>query len=435
MISFLRKNLGWATILILVLLPVARWAVILPLNYRFFDLSAAMTSLGQIAGLVGMAMFSVSLILGARLKFLDKYFCGLDKVYQNHHIIGAISFCLILFHPIFLVFRYVQFSLHDAALFFLPSENWARNFGIISLLFMIVLIVITFYIQLKYQRWKLSHKFMVFVFVFAILHSFYLASDISRDGILRIYILGLAAIGLAAGFWRAFITGGLSKDFDYEVVKLTVLRPDIFAIEMSPKDKAMEFESGQFIFVSFASWGVSAESHPFSIASAPDAKNLGIVVKALGDFTGELKNLKVGDKVSIEGPFGRFSYKKASSKNQIWIAGGIGITPFLSMAGDLKIDDGYKADLYYGVNAPEEAVFSDALSKISSANKNFKAINWYSNESGRLNGEIVSELSGGLQDKDIFLCGPPMFMKSLNEQFAKMGINKDRIHWENFNFK
>ncbi len=435
MISLLRKNIGWLTVLFLSFFPVIRWAVILPLNYRFFDLSATMTSLGQIAGLVGMAMFSVSLILGARLKFLDKYFCGLDKVYQNHHIVGAVSFSLLLFHPLFLVVRHIQISLRDAALFFMPSRDLAVGYGITSLFLMIVLMVMTFYIQLKYQRWKLSHKFLVLVFIFAVLHSFYVASDISRDSILRVYILGLVAIGLGAGFWRAFLHKYFNQNFDYEIIKINALNSGILEIEMAPKDKKIKYEGGQFIFVSFASWGVSAESHPFSISSSPAAENLRIAVKALGDFTTEMKKLKAGDKVSVEGPFGGFSYKNALSKNQIWIAGGIGITPFLSMAGDLKIDDGYKVDLYYGVNAPEEAVFSDALFKTSSVNKNFKAINWYSNESGRLNGEIISELSRGLRDKDIFLCGPPMFMKSLNEQFGKMGIKKNRIYWENFNFK
>lgn len=434
MVSFFRKNIGWLAILFLALLPVARWAMLMPLNYRFFDLFAAMTSFGQIAGLVGMAMFSVSLILGARLKILDKYFYGLDKVYQNHHIIGAVSFSLLLFHPLFLVFKYINFSLRSAALFFLPSSDWARNFGIISLFFMIALMVLTFYVQLKYQRWKLSHKFMVFVFIFAVLHSFYATSDISRDNILRYYILGLAFLGLAAGLWRVFLRKYFTRSLEYEIVRAVKIGAGVTEIEMSPKNEAMRFEPGQFIFVNFKSQKISAEIHPFSIASASSERNLRIAVKSLGDYTGELEKLQAGDAAFVEGPFGGFFYKEGASKNQIWIAGGIGITPFLSMARSLK-DESYKIELYYSVNSAEEAVFSDELSKISSVNKNFKLIAWYSKESGRLNGEIISKLSEGLDGKDIFLCGPPIFMKSLREQFVKMGIKEERIHWENFSFK
>lgn len=435
MVLILRKNSGRAAILFLSLLPVAIWSEILPLSDRFFDLSVAMTSLGQITGLVGMAMFSISLILGARLKILDRYFSGLDKVYQNHHTIGAVSFSLLLFHPLFLVFKYTQFSLRDAALFFLPSADWARNYGIVSLFFMIALMAATFYIQLKYQTWKSFHRYMVIVFMFAVLHTVNATSDISRDDILRYYILGLAFLGLAAGIWRAFLHKYHNRNFEYEVKKVTVAGEGITEIEMAPKSDAMNFEAGQFIFISFKSEKISPEVHPFSIASAPGGENLKISVKGFGDYTNEIKNLKAGDKVSIEGPYGGFSYKKAPSKNQIWIAGGIGITPFLSMAGDLKAGDGYKVDLYYAVNKPEEAIYLNDLSGISSININFKVIAWYSKQQDFLNSKIVSEISKGVQDKDIFLCGPPVFTKSLNEQFGKMGIKEERIHWENFNFK
>lgn len=435
MVLFLRKNRGWAAVLFLVLLPAVRWMAMMPINDRFFNLSVSMTSLGQITGLAGMTLFAVSLILGARLKVLDKYFGGLDKVYQNHHVIGAVSFSMLLFHPLFLVFKFIQFSLRDAALFFLPSLDWARNYGIISLFFMIVLVAMTFYIQMKYQTWKSSHKYMVFVFLFAVLHTYYAVSDVSRDDILRIYVLGLAAIAFVVGFWRAFMHEYYNRNFDYEIIKIINIGSGILEIEMAPKEEKMNFEAGQFIFASFKSKAMSAESHPFTIASAPGEENLKIAVKALGDFTAEMEKIRVGDKVSIEGPYGGFSYKKGASKNQIWVAGGIGITPFLSMAHALKITDHYKIDLYYSVNNPVEAVFLAELSKISLANKDLRIIPWYSKESGRLNGEIISKLSNGVQDKDLYLCGPPIFMISLSEQFENQGISRDRIHWENFNFK
>ncbi len=432
---FFKKNTGLILILVLVFLPVAIWAAMLPLNYRFFNLSATMTSLGQLTGLIGMAMFSVSLILGARLKFLEKYFNGLDKIYQNHHIFGAISFSLLLFHPLFLVVKYVQFSLRDAALFLLPSADDAINDGIESLVLLIVLMVLAFFARLKYHHWKFFHKFTVIAFILGVNHTFEIVSDISRDNLLRAYVLGLSALGLAAGFWRSFWIGDLNKNFDYEIVKFTALGSGIFEIKMAPRAEKIGFESGQFIFVSFASWGVSTESHPFSIASAPGADNLRIVVKALGDFTGKIENLKVGDKVSIEGPFGGFSYKKALSKDQVWIAGGIGITPFLSMAGDLRSGDGYTVDFYCCTKNQQEAVLMDELLKISSSNKSFRVFSWCSEEKGYVSAQAIAGSSGGLQNKDIFLCGPPVLMESLDGQFRKMGINEAKIHWENFNFK
>lgn len=433
MIIFFKKNFGWLTILILTILPVARWFFMLPLNIRLFDSNAVMTSLGQIAGLLGMALFSLNLILASRLKFLDKYFYGLDKVYNYHRATGAIAFSLLLFHPLFLVVKYVQISLRSAALFLLPfTGDPAITYGIIALILMIALMSVTFYIKLKYQNWKISHKFMVAVFVFAILHTLYISSDISRDAVLRFYILALACLGLAAGFYRSFLSKFLNNNFTYKIIGLNRLNRSMVEIELKPTGRMIKFQAGQFVFLSFKAAGLNQEIHPFTIASSPREENLKFVIKALGDYTDRLENLRVGDLASVEGPFGKFSYKNVANKNQVWLAGGVGITPFLSMAGDLR-DSDCKIDLYYCTKDKAEAVLLERLAGLSLANHNFKIRSWCSVDSGRINAEKIAELSQGLAGKDIFICGPAPFMESLEEQFLEMKIPASSIHWENFN--
>lgn len=428
----LKKNIGWLTILVLATLPILIWLIMQPLPVRFFDINSAMTSLGQITGLLGMALFSINLILSSRLKILDKYFYGLDTVYNYHRVLGAISFSLLLFHPLFLVFKYISFSLRQAALFFIFSDNQAMNFGIMALALMIILISVTFYFGLKYHIWKFTHKFMVAVFVFAILHSIYIASDISRNNFLRYYILSLAIAGLLAGIYRAFISKYFNVNFFYIIKNINQLSSDVFQLTMTPKNKVLNFKPGQFVFTSFLGQAISSEIHPFSISSA-HGQNLELVIKSLGDFTSQLKSLAVGDQVSVEGPFGKFSYTNGESKNQIWLAGGIGITPFLSMARSLQNND-YKIDLYYCTKDKEEAVLLDELLNISKTNENLKIIPWYSAESGRINSQKVADISHGLTNKDIFLCGPAVFMDSLKKQFISLGVNKKNIHLEQFKF-
>lgn len=404
----------------------------LPLNVRFFDLNAVMTSLGQITGLLGLALFSLNLIMASRLKFLDGYFYGLNRVYNYHRAVGSVAFSLLLFHPLFLVFKYLRFSLRSAALFLLPfAGDSAATYGLIALALMIVLLATTFYAKIKYQTWKMSHKFMTLVFIFALLHVIFITSDISRDLILRYYILGLGAIGLAAGFYRAWLNKFLNHDFTYRLINLNWFNPSVVEIELAPTGQAIKFQAGQFAFLRFKSGGLEPESHPFSLSSAPSEKNLKFLIKALGDYTGRLGNLRAGDLCLIEGPFGKFSYKNTSGKNQIWLAGGIGITPFLSMAGDLK-DDGYKIDLYYSTKDKAEAVLMERLVNLSLINHNFKITPWYSDERGRITGQKISELSRGLADKDVFICGPVAFMRSLRQQFIKLNVPGSKIHWEKF---
>jgi predicted ferric reductase len=419
-------------IVILSFIPVIIWAFMEPLGLRFFDLNTTTTSLGQIFGLVGMVLFSINLILAGRFKFIDRYFKGLDKAYHNHHKIGAIAFSLLLFHPLFLVVKYITISIREAGLFFVPFINMPVTWGIISLLIMIVLICLTFYIKLKYHKWKLSHKFMTLAFFFAVLHTLFITSDISRNDFLKYYILILAGLGLFAIARKVFYEQSAKDRLKYRVKNVCPLNSDIVEIEMEPLGEKIIFNSGQFAFFSFQSDKVTSEYHPFSFSSSNQEHNIKIIIKNFGDYTNELQNLKEGDGVLIDGPYGGFNYKRTKNKNQIWIAGGIGITPFLSMSKVLESD--YKVDLYYSVKENQEAVRVNDLQNVSQKNINFKYQLWISKDKGYLTGDKVKGLSNGLESKDIFLCGPPVFMESLRNQFVSMGVDIKKIYYENFSF-
>lgn len=419
-------------VIILSLIPVVIWGFMVPFADRFADLNSITTSLGQILGLVGMALFAINLILAGRFKWLDRHFRGLDKVYANHSKIGAISFSMLLFHPLMLVVKYLALSTNMAALFFVPFTNMPITWGIVSLFLMIVLLSITFYFKFKYNIWKMSHKFMVVAFVFGVIHTFIISSDVSRNMFLRYYILSLAVSGIII-ISRKVILEMLSLNrFKYKVKKLIQLNKDIIEIEMEALNKKMLYTPGQFSFFNFLSMGVSSESHPFSISSSINEETLKITVKNLGDFTSGLNNLRIGDEVLIDGPYGNFSYENVTNKTQIWVAGGIGITPFYSMAQSLKGE--YKVDFYYSVKDISESVYVKELQKISSINQNFKFNLWCTNEEGFINASVIANLSGGIYGKDIFFCGPPMLMKSLKEQFISLGADINNIHYEDFSF-
>ena len=406
----------------------------MPLDLRFSSVATAATSLGQITGIIGLVLFSINLIISGRFKFIDKIFYGLPSAYNFHQKLGALSFCLLLFHPLFLVVKYVQLSLRLAADFFIPSfQNVPLLLGIGSLGLMIALMVITFYIKIKYQRWKISHKFMVVVFILAVAHAFLATSDISRDYLLRYYIMVFVVFGLISGFYRAFLSKFVNRNYRYKVVSVKKLNLNVVEIEFQAVGEPMKFNPGQFVFVSFIGRGISSEVHPFSISSSPQEGTLKLVIKSLGDFTDKLKSLEVGTAASIEGPFGRFSYGNVANRRQIWLAGGIGIAPFLSMIKDPGVKD-YEVDLYYCVKNSEEAVLSDDLLKISSGYNKFRVIIWRSDESGFMDAAAVSRLSGSLAGKDILVCGPPAFIRSLTKQFVALGVNKNNIHSELFNF-
>ena len=137
---------------------------------------------------------------------------------------------------------------------------------------------------------------------------------------------------------------------------------------MTPVARPLEFQSGQFLYATFQQDGIPHESHPFTISSAP-GRELRIAVKRFGDFTSLLMQLRPGARAQLEGPFGSFRLIGDPAHTQTWIAGGIGITPFLSWARSL--DHPIPIDLYYCTPGAEQAHFLAELFDIADRSRHF----------------------------------------------------------------
>lgn len=435
MFSRLTKGrLGLVIIVFLTSFPFILWIVMRPLGVRFGNSFFALTSIGQISALLGITLFAITFILSARLKFLEDYFGGLDRIYNIHHISGTIAFVFLLVHPLVLAVKLIPFSVLESAKFLIPGGDWAINFGIFSILLMMLLLVITFFAKWRYQYLRFAHQILGAAFFLGALHAFFIPSDISQNMILRVYILGLSGLAITAYLYRTIFGKYLVKKFTYVVESVNDLGQNITEIVMRPEGKTMYYTPGQFLFVSFKDGGISDEIHPFSISSAPTENVVRITVKALGDFTSELKKLNIGAIAKIEGPFGGFSYLKSNNKKQIWIAGGIGITPFLNMIRNLKINkrDDLNIDFYYATKTADEMIFRNEIEKITEKNPNLRFIPHISEEQGRLDIDVIKKISCGITEKDIFICGPRPMMSSLIDQFLSSNIPKSVIHTEEF---
>src|SRR6185436_3048157 len=117
----------------------------------------------------------------------------------------------------------------------------------------------------------------------------------------------------------------------------SALRERQRAVDISLQRQVLSIRAGE----------ISNQFHPFSITSAPAERTLRITVKAIGDYTNALRRLlDEGAEAIVEGPFGSFSNAGLPQPRQIWAAGGIGVTPFLSMARSLG-DGGPAVHFYY----------------------------------------------------------------------------------------
>ena len=200
----IRLSVGWGIIIFLSIIPILLWFFVPKSNPPFSNISTTSSSLGEIFGLVGIVMFAINLILSAGISPVERLFGDLNNLYQKHSILGQLSFILLLFHPLLLIPRYVPNTTEVGAFLFF-SNNWARNWGILALGIMIVLITLTLYLRPKYNTWKATHKLFGFVFFLAALHAYLIPSYIMNSAILRGYILGFAALGLTAFLYKTVI--------------------------------------------------------------------------------------------------------------------------------------------------------------------------------------------------------------------------------------
>jgi predicted ferric reductase len=424
-------------IVVLAIIPVL--LVITNTPGKFSDYNSITYTLGQIAGLVGMTLFAITFILSTRMKFIEDAFGGLDKVYVVHKDLGAIALILILFHPLLLVLKYIPKNIKLAANYLLPGSYWSINFGIIALVGLIILICLTLYVGMKYNNWKFSHEFMGLVFIMAVLHIFLIRGTLSKDNIFHgyyVYVFVVALIGLGGFLYSLLLRSKIVSGELYKIKSLNKRGKDVYEIILSPENKPLKYKSGQFVFVVFKNKKIGNEQHPFSIASASNDSSIRIIVKGLGDFTHKLSNLNIGDKVYVEGPYGRFNYER-TGREQIWIAGGIGITPFIGMAEDLALNPNIKnkVELYYTARSHEDLIYIDKLREYESKNNSLKVIPWVSSEKGLIKIKDIEKMSKDLGNKEFFICGPEKLKIDMEKDLINMGIRKDLIHKEEFGFK
>ncbi len=429
-----KKFLGWSVLILIILTPVLLWFLFGD-GDGFTNYADTVHSLGELFGLVGMTIFAITFVLSTRISWIEDVFGGLDKVYIVHGLLGGTALLFILAHPIFLVLKFIPGNFPLAASYLLPSSYWSVNLGIIALFGILGLIYITLYTKIKYHKWKFTHEFLGLVFLIAVFHIFLVRGTVSQGIIFHgyyVYATIVSVIGLWAFSYSLFLKNRKMKNAIYKI-KNIIHKDDVFEIEMMPEHKPIEYHSGQFIFVRFYNEKLSEEPHPFSISSKSNSEFIKIVVRKLGDFTSSLEHLKVGDKVSIEGPYGRFNFKNYSHKNQIWLASGIGIVPFIGMAEDLSSE--FQIDLYYVEKNENKFIGNSTLREIEKRNKNFKFIPWTSEKMNRLDVHKIKKLSRTIENKEFLICGSPGFKEEITKQLINEGVKKSNIHEEVFDFR
>lgn len=394
----------------------------------------AANTLSIALGAGSIVAMSQCFILAARPSFLEPLFGGLDRMYRVHKWLGISAMTLMIGHQ--LVEPHFKRWAPETDI-----GEFAGEVGEIALYGFIGLVLVSWFkrlpylnLEIPYQLWRLSHRFTGVLFAIVAFHQLFTDKPITAGTPLALYLNAFCIVGLGAYLYTELLARRLLRR-EFAVSEI-VRRGSVTDVLLTPRSKVMNWQPGQFAFVSSPDAGMS-EPHPFTIASAPRANgDVRFAIKSLGDWTRRLPtSLRQGMTVVVEGPYGRFNFRRGH-KQQIWLAGGIGITPFLAWAESLKSAEPFTIHLVYCVTTPGDVIGQDILESARARNARFSFHVVIANRDARL---TVHRLKDGspfpVNDADMYYCGPVGLRKSVERDLAAMGQSPRRVHTELFELR
>lgn len=213
------------------------------------------------------------------------------------------------------------------------------------------------------------------------------------------------------------------------------------------RPEAFEYKSGQHITLRLINPPQTDEegnNRIFSLTSAPYEEDLSIATRMRETaFKNSLKAMSLQTIIDMDGPSGSMVLHQESSKAAVFLAGGIGITPFISMVKDASHEKlTHKIFLFYSNRRPEDTAYLEDLQKLEKENPNFKLIatmtekekssHQWNGETDYITKEMLQKYVGDLSLPIYYVAGPPQMTEAMKKMLAEAGVLDDNIRSEDF---
>jgi len=433
-------------LLLLALIPLGLWGIfalpdVLATNPAGFW--AWRNPLIILSGLLTLWWMSAGMLLAARPRWLEQRFGGLDKLYRLHKNIGIGAGLLVLTHYLL---EWLPKNLAKAGWITAPNRphgprgepemwiNLAKDVGEWAGYILLALVVIALVKRIPYRYFRWVHKAFGLVFLAGVFHGLILLPANFWSSPLAWLTAALAAAGVVPALLS--LSNRIGRNQQHPAILEVIRQQDDQVLEIICRPQAgwPGHKAGQFLFANFGQSGEGA--HPFTIASAWNAQEgtLTLAIKALGDFTATLAgSLKTGQPVVLEGPYGSFDFAAGeNSAPQIWVAGGIGITPFLAKLEERAGNPPPAANTDFFYSTRSAIGFPDQLAERCHA-AGVRLHHRRTDTDGPLD---PAEVSACLQpDSSVWFCGPAAWGAALAQTLTGNGLPPEAFHREIFEFR
>jgi predicted ferric reductase len=398
------------------------------------------TDLSVALGFVALGIMVLQFGLVARLQRISAPF-GMDALIQYHRQISYVALAFALLHPILL---FVNDPAKLALLHWPTAPNRARFAvsAVVALLLLVATSVWRKQLRLKYEWWQVLHGLLaVTIVVCSLLHmagvGYYAAKTWQRVlwGAMALLVFGDL-------LWTRLIRPVRMRKRPWLVEEIIKERGSAWSVVLRPDGHdGMHFEPGQFGWLLLEQSAFSISQHPFSFSSsAEQPERLTVTVKERGDFTSTIGNTEIGARAYVDGPHGLFTTDQHEGFGFLFIGGGVGITPLMSMLRSMADrGDVRPCILMYGSKDYDGITFRDELDELSET-LNLTLVhalerapdNW-DGETGFIDAAMVRRhLPKQFRRFRCFICGPTPMMDAMEDALAAVGVPIDHIHSERF---
>lgn len=400
----------------------------------WWDLSMAL-------GFSAMAMICVQFILTARFRRASAPF-GIDIIYYFHRYLALLVVTLIFLH-----FLIIRFDNVEALGTIDPLRApWYMTAGRLALLLFALLIIMSLWrkpLHIHYDQWRMWHiGLTIIAFLLALGHiegvGYYIDAPAKRW-----LWTGHAVFWLLLIVYLRLFKPWKMRSRPYWVTEIRQERGNSWTVALEPDGhEGMHFKPGQFAWLTLRASPFHIKEHPFSFSSSAARKDwLEFTIKELGDFTRTIKQTQVGEIAYLDGPYGVFSVDRyPSAPGFVFIAGGIGAAPIVSMLRTLADRDEHRPLWFiYGNNRWQDVIFREELEALKER-LDLRLVHVLSEpptdwkgESGFVTSELLHKtLPKHMQKFEYFLCGPKPMSDTVQQELHALQVPLGQIHFELF---
>ena len=418
-------------------------SLLLAVQFIFWTPGLSYEQLLTLSGYLAINFMSITMVLATRPGWLESPLGGLDKMYQLHKWTGILTVIFALAHwliemaddaleALFGSDRSLKEANFSGLLDSL--QDGAEDLGEPGLYLLLFLVVITLIRWVPFGYWRYLHRVMPLIYLTLAAHAVLLA-PLKWWHQPTGWLMALLLVGGVTSSLQS-LTGKIGRSRRYEglvqAVKQTSANITEVVCDMGKQWPG--HRAGQFALVTFDR---IEGAHPFSLSCADnDSGQLSFQIKALGDYTRKMpQQLRSGQAVTLEGPYGRFDLDSGRKNAQkIWVAGGIGITPFLAALENRLINTEQRhpaVTLHY---CTAGAVDDPMVTRLQQLREQLPDISLHIHDS--LQGQRLTANQLQIHDSrvDVWFCGPQGLAKALRSGLKEQSISL-RFHQEIFEFR